>query len=398
MRNSSAQSGNGPQIAEPPVKRTQTSSMSRSERRLLAGVSWLFAALFAFLPLSNLPATPPDLAQFYFAGRLVAAGQSADIYNPQAYTSLEQELAATGTPVSRYHFFNRPAFGALPWAILAQLPYGVVEKLVVVGNILGVLALAWKLPVWFPSLRRFRPWLLCYPPFMWSIQFGQETVAITWALAYGVVLVTRGREKSAGLLLSLCLIKPHLVWLIPVAFFFCGKRATAYWFLGGGLVLAGISFFMIGSSGVAQWRELLAAGTTDYTPETMATLRAIGLQTNVVVAVLLAIAVGVALVRACRAGALERALPISIVASVLLSPHAYPQDASSFAVAASFSGSGLLIGATILPWPLLAMVIEYAAYPFAYVAIGLVIIAVFARGQHAQVTDAAALDSLPRSS
>ena len=369
---------------------------SPAERRLLMGASWVVAALFAYLPLSSPPPTPFDLAQFYFAGQLVAAGRAADIYSPQAYLPLEQELAAKGTPVSPYHYYNRPAFGALPWALLAQLPYRAVEKLAIFGNLLGILILVWKLPVWFPALRTFRPWLLCYPPFLWSVQLGQETILITWALAYSIVLMKRGDERSAGLLLSLCLVKPHLIWLVPAALFFCGKRATAYWFLGGGLVLAGISFSMVGLTGLAQWRELLGAATTDYSPETMATLRAIGLHAGVLFAVLPATAVGIALIRACQSRAIDRALPMAIVASVLLSPHAYFQDASSFVLAASFSGSALLIGAAVLPWPVLAVLIHQVAYPFAYVALGLAIIAFFAFGEDSKVTDGEALSSLPR--
>lgn len=367
------------------------------ERRFLGVLSWIVAGLFAYLPLSSLPPTPPDLAQFYFAGQLVAAGQPGDIYSEEAYLPLERELAASGKPVSRFHYYNRPAFGALPWAILAQLPYEAVEKLVIGGNLLGILVLAWKLPLWFPALCSFRPWLLCYPPFIWSVQYGQDTIFITWALAYSIVLTRQGDDRRAGMLLSLCLVKPHLIWLVPAAYFFCNKRTTAYWFLGSGLLLAAISFLMVGPNGVAEWRELLAAGTTDFEPETMATLRAIGLQTNIVLAILPAIAIGAAFVQACRAGALEQALPIAIVASVLLSPHAYPQDPSSFAVAASFSGSGLLIGAAVLPWPFLTILIAYVAYPFAYVALGLAIIAFLALPKSRQAGDAPAPDSLPRS-
>jgi hypothetical protein len=352
--------------------------ISPAERRLLGVLGWVVAGLFAYLPLSSLPPTPPDLEQFYFAGQLVAAGQSGDLYSEEAYLPLEQELAATGKPLSPMHYYNRPAFGALPWAILAQLPYAAVEKLVIAGNLLGILFLTWKLPVWFPALRSFRPWLLCYPPFLWSVQFGQDTILITWLLSYSIVLARQGKEKPAGMLLSLCLVKPHLIWLVPAAFFFCNKRTVAYWFAGSGLVLALISFVMVGPSGVAEWRELLAANTTDYAPETMATLRAVGLQTSIVLAILPAIVIGVAFVRACLARALDQALPVAIVASVLLSPHAYLQDASPFVVAASFSGSGLLIGAAVLPWPVLTVLISYVAYPFAYVALGLTIIGFFA--------------------
>ncbi len=351
---------------------------SPAERRLLTALSWIVAGLFAYLPLSSLPPTPPDLEQFYFAGQLVAAGQPGDIYSEEAYLPLERELAATGKPISRMHYYNRPAFGALPWAIAAQLPYRAVEKLVIGVNLLGILLLTWKLPVWFPALRGFRPWLLCYPPFLWSVQFGQDTILLAGALAYSVVSIMRGNERLAGVLLSLCLIKPHLVWLVPVAFFFCNKRIAAYWFVGSGLVLAAISFLMVGPSGLAEWRELLAANTTDYGPESMATLRALGLQTSMALTILLAIAIGIALVRACRSRAIEHAVPIAIVGSVLLSPHAYLQDASSFAIAAGFAGSSLLIGAALLPWPVLTVLISHVAYPFAYVALGLAIIGFFA--------------------
>lgn len=367
-----------PQIDERRAKRTQTGVMSPAERRLLLGASWLLAALFAFLPLSNLPATPPDLAQFYFAGQLVAAGQSADIYNPEAYVPLERELAKTGTPISRFHYYNRPPFGALPWAAISSLPYAAVEKLVVFGNVLGILLLTWKLPNWFPSLRSFRPWLLCYPPFIWGVQFGQDTIFITWAVAYSIVLTRKGKDKWAGLLLSLCLVKPHLLWLIPIAFFFCKKRKTVYWFLAGSLVLAGISFLLIGPGGLAQWRELLGAATTDYEPQTMLTLRAIGLQTHPLIALLPAIAVGAALVRACRSREIERALPIAVVASVLLSPHAHIHDASTFVIAAGFSGIGALIGLMLLPWPVLMVLVTEVAFPFTYVLLGLAIIGFFA--------------------
>jgi len=251
--------------------------ISPIERRLVGLLGWLVAGLFAYLPLASLPPTPPDLAQFYFGGRLVAAGQSADLYNPEAYVPLERELAEIGKPISPFHFYNRPAFGALPWAVISSLPYPAVEKLAVFGNLLGILLLTWKLPNWFPSLRSFRPWLLCYPPFIWSVQFGQDTIFITWAVAYSIVLMRMGSERRAGLLLALCLVKPHLLWLMPFALFFCKRRTAAYWFLGGGLFLGLVSFLLVGTSGVAEWHALLSAKTTDSDPETMATLRAIGL-------------------------------------------------------------------------------------------------------------------------
>jgi hypothetical protein len=135
---------------------------------------------------------------------------------------------------------------------------------------------------------------------------------------------------------------------------------------------------MVGVAGVAEWRELLRAETTDIAPHAMATLRAIGIQTQPWVAMLLAAAVVVAFAFACKTRDLDRALPIAIVASVILSPHAYIQDASVFTIAAGFSGTALLLNAALwLPWPMLMVLVDDAALPLAYPVLGLALVAFF---------------------
>lgn len=342
-----------------------------SERQLLLAGAWVLAASLAYLVISTAPSTPPDLAQFYLAGQLILDGNAAKIYDPAAYAPLVEQLRASGTTVPAWHYFNRPAFAALPWAVVATLPYSVVEQFSLVANLLGIALLAWKLPSWFPSLSNYRPWLICYPPFLWGLLMGQDTVLITLALAYSVVLMRTGHEDRAGLLLSLCIVKPHLVWLVPVALFFTGKRRTASWFVGGATALVTTSLFMVGTTGFAQWLGLLGATTTDVRPEDMAALRAIGIHTHVGVAILLAIGVMAVLFLTCRSGDMERALPVAMVASLLLSSHAYAQDASTFAVVAGFAAGPLLRGWLLIPWPAVAGLAGISAFSVTYAIVGL---------------------------
>lgn len=348
------------------------------EHRLLLAGTWLVAALFAFLPLSKMSPTQPDLAQFYFAGELVLNGQAAELYDPSAYTVLVERLRSTGTPVSEMHFFNRPAFAALPWATAAALPYQTAAKLFLYLNVMAIGLLTWKLPVWFPGLVNYRAWLICFPPFLWALSFGQDVILITLALAYGMVLMRAGKETRAGLLLSLCVVKPQLVWLVPAALFFSGKKSTAVWFVIGGLAWATVSLLLVGPAGLKQWAELLSAGTTDYGPETMATLRAIGLRTNVWAGGLAAAVTAAALAFACRSGDWQRALPASIAASMILSPHAYVQDAAIFSVAAGFAASTLLRSWLLLPWPVLAVLLGVEDFLVAYAVVGAVAVIAFA--------------------
>lgn len=342
------------------------------ENHLLLAVSWLFAGLFTFLVQANVRANPPDLEQFYLAGQLIVAGRSDEIYSPAAYAPLVEQLNKSGAVVSGTRFFNRPAFAALPWALVSRLPYETVAQLAIGFNILGICLLTWKLPSWFPSLRAYRPWLICFPPFLWSLALGQDTIFLTLALGYSLVSLRENREVQAGMILSLCLVKPQLIWLAPAALFVCGKRRTVYSFLACGLLFLSVSFWMVGPAGLVQWRTLLASASTDYAPQGMPTLRAIGLQTNGWVALFGGCLAAGGLLLAWRSRDMNRLVAAAVIASVLFSPHAYVHDVAVFAVAAGLQTSTALRSMLLLPWPAAVMAFEPSVFPMAYAVAGLV--------------------------
>jgi hypothetical protein len=341
------------------------------ESHLVLAVSWLLAAMFTLLVQASVRTNPPDLEQFYLAGQLILAGRSDEIYSPAAYEPLVEQLNESGAAVSGTRYFNRPAFAALPWAVVSQLPYDVVAQLAIAANILGICLLTWKLPAWFPALSNHRPWLICFPPFLWSLALGQDTIFLTLALAYSLVSLRKDREILAGMTLSLCLVKPQLIWLVPAALFACGKRRTVYSFLACGLLFMVVSLSMVGPAGLVQWRILLASASTDYVPQGMPTLRAIGLQTNAWVAIVAACLVAGSLFLAWRNRSLNRLLALTIIASVLFSPHAYVHDTAVFTVAAGLQTSTALRSLLLLPWPAVVMAFQPSAFPLTYAIAGL---------------------------
>lgn len=348
------------------------------ENHLVLVVSWILAALFTFLLQTGVRSSPPDLDQFYLAGQLILSGQSEDIYNPAAYKPLVRRLNSSGVAVGGNHYFNRPAFAALPWAVVSLLPYDAVEKLTILANLFGICLLTWKLPSWFPGLRYHRPWLICFPPFLWSLALGQDTIFLTLALAYSLVLMRRDREIQAGMILSLCLAKPQLIWLIPAALFVYGKMRTVYSFLACGLLFMVISLSMVGPAGLVEWQTLLASASTDYAPQGMPTLRAISLQTNIWVAIFAAFLAAGGLLLAWRRRGLNQLLAGAIIASVLLSPHAYVHDVAVFAVAAGLQTSSALRSLLLLPWPVAVMAFQPSVFPLTYAIAGLAVIVICA--------------------
>lgn len=346
------------------------------EKNLALAVSWLLAATFTFIVQASVRTAPPDLEQFYLAGQLIAAGRSDEIHSPAAYAPLVEQLNQSGAGVSGIRYFNRPAFAALPWAVVSRLPYEAVVQLAVAFNVLGICLLTWKLPAWFPSLRNHRPWLICFPPFLWSLALGQDTIFLTLALALGLVALRENREIQSGVILSLCLIKPQLIWLVPAALWVCGKRRTVYTFLACGLLFLFVSFCMVGSAGFVQWQTLLASASTDYVPQGMPTLRAIGLQTNAWVAIFAGCLVAGGLLLTWRSRDMNQLMALAIIASVLCSPHAYVHDIAVFAVAAGLQTSAALRSLLLLPWPAAVLALEPSAFPLAYAVAGLAVMVV----------------------
>lgn len=334
------------------VSRTQVAA------RIMQVLVWSLAGLLVVTAIRlAYRSGPSDFMQFYFAGKLVARGQTAQLYNESAYEPLVEEVRAQGetTLFTNAYRFNRPAFSAFFYVPLSFFSYRATVAVGMALNVALLGVLVWKIPVWFPfaaffGVDLFRLSLLLFMPFVIAIGQGQDTMLLTLLVAHSLRLARVGREIPAGLLLAAALFKPHVIWAIPLALWAAGKRRMVGVFLAAGILLAAVSVAAVGLDGIGQWIRLLDAPSTDYKPEVMANVRALGLQfgpaAGLVAAVFACVCFAVVLWR----GSLSDRFSAAVLCSPLLSPHTYGHDFSLIPIVAALSPYQAARYALVLPW------------------------------------------------
>jgi hypothetical protein len=312
----------------------------------------LLGGLLDFLFLRPAVSRPAiDFAQFYFAGQLVAAGKVEQIYQRQQYVPLVAALETQDFREANPYYFNRPAFAAPFYWPYSFLSYWTGAKVFLALNFALWGLLIWKLPLWLGAPASVRLWMFCLFPLAYSVAVGQDTLAITLLLAYAMCVLIHRNESAAGIVLGLCLVKPHLVVLMPVLLLTHRKHRALFFFVATGMLLAGISLALVGISGIREWLELLSAPTTDYHPEVMGTIRSLGLQFGTVAGLSVgSIALAAGAVAFVRGGYLER-LSVLLMLTVLLGPHAYWGDYALLTMVALTTKNRLIRYAILLPWP-----------------------------------------------
>jgi len=149
-----------------------------------------------------------DFLEFYAAGRIVAAHQTDHLYDLDVQARVEHEITAPER-WSGFHGFITPPFFALPFVPLAALPYLSAFAL---WSALGILMLIGTL--WLVDRVRAAPWVLAFVPVWAAISYGQNSLLSLFVLASVYVLLRRGRDGVAGVVLGCLLYKPQLVVLL----------------------------------------------------------------------------------------------------------------------------------------------------------------------------------------
>ena len=168
-----------------------------------------------------------DFTAFYAAGRLVNDGMASRMYDLSLVGWIEH-LAAHG-PVGgtgTLPYFNPPFF-ALPFAPLAHLS---LQQAYQVWTVFCVILLAancvilWRLAR--PMATQWRiavmaGYLTLYP-LLFGLRLGQFSLLLQLSVALAFVCLRDGRDRLAGVSLSLLLIKPEL--LLPFVAYLVVKR------------------------------------------------------------------------------------------------------------------------------------------------------------------------------
>jgi len=323
------------------------------EKKLLIAVLCIANFVIGCAYLSPLRKRPVwDLPQFYFAGRLVRAGNASALYDTSAYTGLLLELRKIDERASRHSvYFNRPAFEALLFLPLAYVSFKTAKFIILIWNVLLVGLLVWKMPQWLCVPEWVRICLFVFMPFLYSVAFGQDTLLLTLMVSLGLFLLLQKREGSAGVVLAAAMFKPHLIWTIPIVLIAARRWRALYAYLGTGGALAMISFALVGRQGMSQWLDLLRAPTTDEAPLLMGNARAFGMHFGETAGLMVAAGALACFLMVLKRNSFMDQFTAAILLGLILSPHTYRQDYSLMAIVALGPVHPLARYLILLPWP-----------------------------------------------
>lgn len=215
-----------------------------------------------------------DFVAFYTGGRFFWEDRLVDLYNFGAQQAVLAELVAP-VVTDKVNPFINPPFSVLLYAPFARGDY--LSGLLLwwgVGMLLLVGAVRWLRSVLFPQpapsmLHLFWLSLLFYPTLLW-FTFGQNTALTLLIYTATFLLLRRGNDLAAGLVLGCLLYKPQLAIALALVLLIKGRwRALVGGGLGAGAwLLAG---FLV--SPAAMWRY------ADLMPHLPELLRSAGYKT-----------------------------------------------------------------------------------------------------------------------
>lgn len=258
-----------------------------------------------------------DFDTFYAAGKLAGTGR---LYDWEAIQALErQNRAANPLP------FGRIPAVALAFKPISALPYEWAEELWL-G--IGIAALGGFVALWPLSGRRRAAMAVCWSfPAAMVLAFGQDTTMFLFFVALGLWLLIREQRFAAGVVLSLCVIKPHLALLVPVWLIATRKWKALWGGAAGGAATLLVSFAVEG----LDWpkRFLAAAPELADAPLKMPNVRGLlalagaGVKPEIALAVLIAVAVW----HVSRHVDLATGAALALAGGLAVSHHAYTYDA-----------------------------------------------------------------------
>lgn len=165
---------------------------------------------------------------------------------------------------------------------------------------------------------------------MEAIQQGQDTLLFLLCLAAAIQLLRSSRDFLAGIVLSVCTIKPHLLVFLPLLFVRQRRFKFAAGFLTGVAAQLLISILVQGSSWPKEYLGQLLHPSlhSAYTfmPSVAGLLPGFGFQYRALACAAAAMLLLPVLLRICRRQTAWICLSCCVAAGLIVAPHAYIYD------------------------------------------------------------------------
>jgi hypothetical protein len=336
-----------------PLPRTLSAGADRPDGRRRAlglaggGVVALLLLRLVHAPLEALHGAGSDYVSFATGSRILASG-SRCLYCLSTQADAQASVlgyrpgpSATGFP----HIYANLPLAAWLLRPVAALPLWTGMAVFLLASAVAMLAAGRLLETLLPrSLAA--PWRILLVVLTVASLPGSMTLVLgqwggfTLLAAVGALwALQRGRPLTAGLLLSVLLVKPQLVWLLlPLLLIGARWRIAAGFALGAAVWLAS-GLLLIGPGQLAQMVSLVRArqsGESLYTTGLAALIGQVGGSSGVFVAAMV-LTVAVLVLAWWYRATLRDAAPavtmsLGICASVLCSPHVFSDDLLVMAV------------------------------------------------------------------
>jgi len=286
-----------------------------------------FAIVFAVLLLVHRAGDSHyDFGVFYYAARMVNAGAGSQLYDLSAQHAWQ---AALGRPASQLFYY--PPYSLLPFLPLAVLP---IAWAYAAWTALSLALLAWNvkvLAVYAQAESSNWPWLLAlaFMPVATCLAHGQLSLVVLTGFVLTHAALVRGKPFAAGLLLTLAAFKFQLVAGFVAVLFLRRKWTALAGLLCGAAALLAISLLIGGTQVLAGYGAFVirSEGGVGSEPENMANWRGLAtLFTAHPLAVVLVLSLATVLWAARAWTSLDRGFSAAMLATLLTSYHANPQD------------------------------------------------------------------------
>jgi len=304
--------------------------------RLIAGIGIIVVMVaFQIALASTFSVGFGDFGSFYTAARIAVSGHLTDLHNE----ALQARVEAPYIPAGWHPIYCvRLQAWAAALAPFGLLPFraAFVAWLAVQGSIL--------LGGWIWAARRFgidaAVLASMFLPALLGIAFGQDPAYWFGFVLLSWILFERGKPFGAGLSLGLCLIKPQLIFLVPLALLIQRRWRMLAGFLSGCAAVVGGSMLLGGWNTLPRYAAFLsrvsAAGAMGLRHEREMDVSAILISAGLplVLRFVLIAAVAAALLVACRRSGWEFGLSAAMLAAFLIAPHTETYDTTCLIVAA----------------------------------------------------------------
>ena len=223
-------------------------------RERLRNYSLIIVAFGAVTVLATAVVAPDKVLTDYLAhwtgGRMLLEGHGGLLYNGALQLDLRRQVIGETDELS---WFVSPPFVAVLYASSAALPFGFSGLVWTVVSI-GALALSAQLarplaPAWLSeSWRLVLLVAAASAPVLRLLGSGQDSALLLLIWVAGTRLLLARRDAAAGVVLALGLVKPQLVFLLPLVLLVQGRWKALGAFAATGIALLGLSVAAVGSA------------------------------------------------------------------------------------------------------------------------------------------------------